>query len=152
MAGGWINSGPEGTNVHRPFGLVQFTQRLRTGGFQAIELNLVGWISLLGPGVVIGLLFARLTDRSFWLWGAVGGLVIWIVALTIDNYRFGRRDGRLHADALDEPQLERLAEAARYAGISYEHEFTDSPDGAQSTFHAQQRHINRLGNLLRETR
>ena len=99
---------------------------LRTGGFVSVELNAAGWLALISPGVVIGLAIARLTGTSFVLWGIVGGVLIWAAAVGIDRLRHRHRKCRvLFSPALTETQLEQVEEAARYAGIKFEHQIDD---------------------------
>lgn len=150
--GGWFNFGD-----HEDFTTLvrrrpRVFDRVRKGGFATVELNAVGWVALVGPGVVAGLLFARLTERSFLLWGAVGGVIVWAIAVTLDNVRDGQRPGRLHTDPIDAESLHKLTEAARHAGITFTHEDVDDENGQASVLHAKNRHLDRLANILWQVR
>jgi len=122
-------------------------------GFRTVRLNAVGWIALVAPGVVLGLLFARLTDRSLIVFGLLGGLVIVTAAMALDHFRAGRRPTGLDVDPLSDIEVERLAEAGRHAGIRFEHEIASlDGDGPRSRLSTQYRHLVRLHRLLEEVR
>jgi len=99
---------------------------------------------LISPGAVIGLAFARLTDRSFVVWGIVGGLVIWAAAVGVERLLYGRRQSRLSfSPPLTDAQLDEVAEAARYAGIKFEHQVDNLEDSA-SVFTLKTKYHKRL--------
>lgn len=125
----------------------------RRGLFQSVQLNAIGWVALLAPGVVLGLLFARITGRSLLVWGVVGGLTILAVAVAIDYYRSSRRPSGLSVEALSAAELQALAEAGRHAGIKFEHE-SDPHDeaGPRSLLQTQRRHVVRLHRLVQQIR
>lgn len=143
---GWFNYGPEGNRRQSVFGFWRVGAWLRSGGLRSVELNAVGWVALISPGVVLGLLVARLTDSSFWVFGLVGGVTIWAIAALVDNFRFGRVPARLTTERLNDAELEHLVEAARHAGIRFEHELGD--DDTISVLSTQQRFVDRLSHLL----
>lgn len=149
---GWFNQGSTGETLFSKAGFMNpWQQRLRQGGFLSVELNAVGWVAVIGPGVVLGLLYARLTDRSFVVWGLLGGLAIWLAAVVVDNLRYGRRPGRyVHTPPLSPDTLERFSEATRHAGIKFTHELIDTEDGPASVLHTKQKNIQRISIILRE--
>lgn len=108
--------------------------RLRNGGFAELRLGSAGWLALLSPGVVLGLLVARLSSGSFIVWGTIGGVMIWLLAVAAERLSAGNRP--THFDAvppLSAAELERVEEAARYAGIKFEHTESEAPSDAGST-------------------
>lgn len=123
--------------------------RLRHGGFAALRLGIAGWLALLSPGVVFGLLVARLTDASFLLFGVIGGITIWFLAVSIERLFAGNRPTHFDvAPALTAGELERVAEAARYAGIKYEHRETEEAGDTGSMFVTKAKFVTRLGNIV----
>jgi hypothetical protein len=81
-------------------------RRRRTGGFRAVQLNVVGWAALLAPGVLAGTLIA-LRFRLPLLPGAVvGGLVAWATGLVLDSRKWARLETGISANHdLDDPQV-----------------------------------------------
>lgn len=146
---GWIDQDPSGHRLAPVFGLWNVREWARAGGLRSVDLNAAGWLALLSPGVVLGLLVARLTDSSFVIFGVLGGFTIWLVAVLADNARFGRQKIRLDVRALTDSQLESLAEASRHAGIKFDHESEiDEDNGPRSLFRLQNRHRNRFRALV----
>lgn len=146
----WHNDdGSGGNNAAAVLGLWRVGEWLRHGGLRSVQLDAVGWVALLSPGVVLGLLFARLTDRSFWVFGAIGGITIWTLAALLDNFRYGRQPHRLSTELLSDDALDRLMEASRHAGINVDHESRVLDDGETvSELTTQQRFVARLHGLV----
>lgn len=121
--------------------------QLRQGGFASVELNFAGWLALLSPGVVSGLLVARLTDGSFVLFGLIGGFVIWFGAVVADRLRSSHIPSLFSVAHLSERELEKVEESARYAGIKFEHDVDDA-DEPTSIFRTKTKYVTRLRNLI----
>ena len=123
----------------------------------------------LSPGVVIGLLVARLSGGSFALFGIIGGLAIWFAAVSVERLFAGHRPMSFVVDpSLSAEELERVAEAARYAGITFDHHETfdhesaveepspnlgpdvdnTRPDQAGSMFVTKTKYSARLANII----
>jgi len=148
---GWFRYSPD--NATTDYAAERWLRNVHRRGFRTVRLNAVGWIALVAPGVVLGLLFARLTSRSLVLWGLVGGAVIVAAAMALDHFRAGRRQSGLSVELLNETELERLAEAGRHAGIRFEHEVDSADeDGPRSKLSTQYRHLVRLHRLVEEVR
>ncbi len=157
---GWLNSSPNNQNnsdsSSSRVSVSTWGLRLRHGGFAALRLSPAGWLALLSPGVVIGLLIARLTGGSFVLWGVIGGVTIWILAAIGERMFAGNRPTRFDvAPAVSPDELERVAEAARYAGIKFEHHETAAnepgqglSDDASSMFVTKAKYATRLQNII----
>lgn len=135
---------------------------LRRGGFATFQLGASGWLALLSPGAVLGLLVARLTDGSFVIWGVAGALAVWLIAVGIERTFAGHRATAFHiTPALNDAQFEGVAEAARYAGIKFEHmrrgdvdegevadERLGSEDVGASVFSTKAKYRARLQNII----
>ena len=119
--------------------------------------------------MVIGLLVARLSDGSFALFGIIGGLAIWFAAVSVERLFAGHRPMSFVVDpSLSAEELERVAEAARYAGITFDHHETfdhesaveepspnlgpdvdnTRPDQAGSMFVTKTKYSARLANII----
>jgi len=141
----WQNNSPMQPSAGPHVGFTTWGLRPRQGGFASVQLNAVGWLALLSPGVVLGLLIARLTTSSFVAWGLAGGFAIWFVAVLLDRIVSGHRPSRLSLDsALGDDELELVTEAARHAGIKFEHHVDD----ASSTFEMKAKYMARLHNII----
>ena len=60
----------------------------RCGGFRMIELNLAGWLAVLAPGVLIGVVVAEVLGGDRLVGGALGLSLWWGTALTVDFFRW----------------------------------------------------------------
>lgn len=145
----WLNKSPSNPSVSSSasprVGLTTWGLRLRYGGL-VTELSPPGWLALLSPGVVIGLLIARLTDNSFVLFGVVGGVAIWAAAIVVDRVLSGHRGARMLVEPpLSASELEQLEESSRYAGIKFEHRVLDESGSALET---KAKYVARLRNLV----
>ena len=131
---GWLNSVSDQNNSDSASPHVSVSTwglGLRRGGFATLTLGPAGWLALLSPGVVIGLLVARLSGGSFALFGIIGGLAIWFAAVSIERLFAGHRPMSFVVDpSLSAEELERVAEAARYAGITFDHHETFNHESA----------------------
>ena len=124
---------------------------LRKGGFVSFDLDVARWLALISPGVVLGLLIARLSDTSFLVWGILGGLTIWLAAVSIDRTISGHRETRhVVVPSLTPTELQEVGEAARYAGIKVDHvSDLDSPDtDTGSVFTMKSKFVKRFDNLV----
>lgn len=130
--------------------------RMRQGGFASVKLGPTGWLALLSPGAVLGLLIARLTGGSFIVFGVIGALVIWLAAISLDRVFSGNRPTNFDVEPpLSSAVLERVEEAARYAGIKFEHLVRETSEnnngGAQdpeSVFVTKTKYVARLKNIV----
>ena len=117
---GWLNSVSNQNNSDSASPHVSVSTwglGLRRGGFATLTLGPAGWLALLSPGVVIGLLVARLSGGSFALFGIIGGLAIWFAAVSIERLFAGHRPMSFVVDpSLSAEELERVAEAACVEG------------------------------------
>jgi hypothetical protein len=66
-------------------------RRRRTGGFRAVQLNLVGWTALLAPGSLAGTLIALRFHLPGLPGAVVGGLVAWVAGLVLDRRKFAAK-------------------------------------------------------------
>lgn len=71
------------------------------GGFQTVELNLLGWSALIGAGLVLGALVALLTPAPFWIALVLGVIAVWALLLVLDHRRFLNSKVGLADDRLD---------------------------------------------------
>ena len=150
---GWFNNSsetPNGANTQGPqVGVTTWGLQLRHGGFAMLNLGAAGWLALLSPGVVIGLLIARLSDNSFIIFGIVGGIVIWLAAVGIERAFAGNQMARFSIEpSLSADELDATLEAARHAGIKFDHSFEDDA----SRFETKAKYMARLHNIVRVAR
>lgn len=89
----------------------------RSGLFRSADLNAVGWLAVLGPGVVLGIVVAFLTEWTWWLTAPVGGLASWLVALVIDARAWRRITTGLGVSDLSRAQAEAVVERLRSQGV-----------------------------------
>ena len=140
------------SSTNPQFGPTPWRPRARYGGFALLRLGAAGWLALLSPGVVLGLLIARLSDASFVLWGVIGGITIWVTAVAVERFFAGNRGGHLPVSpALTDAELPGVAEAARYAGIKFEH-VIDGDAGNRSILAAKNKYLARLNNIVHTCR
>lgn len=108
---GWLNSVSNQNNSDSASPHVSVSTwglGLRRGGFATLTLGPAGWLALLSPGVVIGLLVARLSGGSFALFGIIGGLAIWFAAVSVERLFAGHRPMSFVVDpSLSAEELER---------------------------------------------
>lgn len=64
--------------------------QLRTGGFRQVELNIAGWAAVLGPGALVGLVGGIVLDRSLLVAVPAGTICSWLVAVSVDRWRWSR--------------------------------------------------------------
>lgn len=89
--------------------------RLR-GGFRAVRLNVVGWVALLVPAGLAGILLALLGGLPPLLGAVVGGLVSWATALAVDRRRWSRFEVGISADH-ELPELQALTRRLQAQGV-----------------------------------
>jgi hypothetical protein len=65
-------------------------RRRRTGGFRAVQLNVVGWTALLAPGGLAWMLIALRFGLPPLPGAVVGALVAWATALVLDSRKWAR--------------------------------------------------------------
>lgn len=141
-------SNPSSNATNPQAGLPVWGFRVRNGGFASLKLGASGWLALLSPGVVIGLLIARLSDSSFLLWGVIGGVTIWVIAVAVERFFAGNRPGKLSVEpSLTDTELDAVSEAARYAGIKFEHVVDDASDDG-SVLASKTKFLTRLNNIV----
>ena len=146
---GWTNNHATDGSIGPRIGLLTSGLNPRQGGFASVELNAVGWLALLSPGVVLGLLFARLTGRSFVVFGLIGGVLIWGLAVGLERAFAGNRPSRMQiSPPLKEVELSRVEEAARHAGIAFTHRLSESEDGPESVLETKTKFGARLHNIV----
>ena len=148
---GWFNNSSETPNdAQSPqVGVTTWGLRLGQGGFATVTLGPAGWLALLSPGVVIGLLIARLSDSSFVVFGIAGGVAIWLASVGIERAFAGNRMARFSIEpSLSVEELDVTLEAARHAGITFDHGIED---GA-SEFSTKAKYVARLHNIVRIAR
>jgi hypothetical protein len=81
-------------------------RRRRTGGFRAVQLNVVGWAALLVPGGLAGTLIALRLHLPLLPGAVVGGLVAWATGLVLDSRKWARLETGISANHdLDDPQV-----------------------------------------------
>ena len=146
---GWTNNDGTDRSTGPRISLLTTGLNPRQGGFASIEPNAIGWLALLSPGVVLGLLFARLTGRSFVVFGLIGGVLIWGLAVGIERAFAGNRPSRMRiSPPLKEAELSGVEEAARHAGIAFSHRLSESEDGPDSVLETKTKFIARLHNIV----
>ncbi|MBI4935092.1 MAG: hypothetical protein HY828_14510 [Actinobacteria bacterium] len=65
---------------------------LRTGGFRQIDLNIAGWTAVLAPGAAVGLVSGILLDQVLLIAVPAGLVCSWLVAVSIDRWRWSRSE------------------------------------------------------------
>ncbi len=89
----------------------------RTGLFRSADLNAVGWLAVIGPGVVLGTAVAFLAGWPWWLTAPIGALASWLVALVIDALAWRRITTGVDVSDLSRAQSEAVIERLRSRGI-----------------------------------
>jgi hypothetical protein len=111
-SGGWYVSGPGSARRRRgsawPF--------LRGGPFRRIELNAVGWSTLLAPPAVAGGVASLAVGRSAALGALAGAGAAFVVAVAWDRWRWWNSDVSVSSD-LDLEELQRVADRLRAEGV-----------------------------------
>lgn len=82
-----------------------------------VELNLVGWLPVLGPGAAVGVAWGVSLGRPPGRWGAMGAMASYGAALVVDNRRYRRSPLSMAFEDLDPADLRAVAAELRRAGM-----------------------------------
>lgn len=94
--------------------------RIRSGGFRSSRLNALGWLAVLGPGLVAGLVGSLLVGGSVLLLGVLGMAMSWAVALAIDHLAWRRIPFSLGLPPVELDLAEGLIDGLRARGVEAE--------------------------------
>ena len=78
------------TTLRRSTPIARAGSWLRTGGFRQVDLNAAGWAAVLAPGAAVGLVFAIGFDQSLIVVVVAGATFSWLIALSVDRWRWLR--------------------------------------------------------------
>ena len=90
---------------------------VRSGGFRMVQLNVVGWVALLVPGVTLGLLTARLGGESAMVGAAVGAVAAWVLGMVVDTARWRASDICFSCPDVPRAALDRLVDHLHADGV-----------------------------------
>jgi hypothetical protein len=82
-----------------------------------VQLNVVGWASLLVPGATVGLATALLGGASVLAGAAVGAAVAWALALVVDSVRWRASDICFSCPNIPRAALDRLVGELHVVGV-----------------------------------
>lgn len=90
---GWfVYSSGGATTLRRATPVARAGSWLRTGGFRQADLNAAGWAAVLAPGAAVGLVFAIGFDQPLIVGVVAGATFSWLIALSVDRWRWLRSD------------------------------------------------------------
>ncbi len=105
-------------------------ERRSFGGFRSVELNLVGWATLVAAGVAAGGLSA-VAGTPIRIALPAGVVAAWLVALVLDTVRWRNMETGIGRDGLDERNGQEIVGRLRAMGVraNYEENVFIDPDG-----------------------
>lgn len=120
-----------------------------TGGFRAVQLNAIGWVALLLPGGLAGMLIALLFGFPSLLGAVFGGLVAWTTALVLDSRKWARFETEISVNH-ELPKLEDLTGRLQAQGVPVRIEPTHRGDWARYRLITQRRWVERVRTSLED--
>lgn len=91
----------------------------RTGGFRTVQLNIAGWLAVLAPGALVGLITGLIISQHVLAITVVCVAAAWSVALIADYLKWRRSEtGFDISDLSDEARL-KLTTRLQAEGISF---------------------------------
>lgn len=129
-SGGWLSHAAGGRTGQRPPRPIPYStwRLLRTGGFRSSDLNGVGWLAVLGPGVVAGLVRSRRSSVAVLPSLLHGAAVSWILALGLDHRAWRDISFGYSTSDLDRVEARLIVDHLRASGIDVTIEDRPDPD------------------------
>ena len=118
----------------------------RSGGFRMVQLNAVGWLAVLTPGVALGVAIAAVVRWSLLLGAVVGGLFSWVVAVAVDTFRWRNSSMGVDVTDLDLAIVQAAIADLRAIGVDVQLDTSNfaSVEGVEVHLRARMKHRQRV--------
>ena len=111
-----------------------------------VQLNPVGWLAVLTPGVALGVAIAAVVRRSLLIGAVVGGLLSWVVAVAVDTFRWRNSSTGLNVTDLDLAIVRAAIADLRAIGVDVQLDTSNfaSAEGVEVHLRALMKHRQRV--------
>ena len=115
-----------------------------------VQLNPVGWLAVLTPGVALGVAIAAVVRWSLLLGAVVGGLLSWVLAVAVDAFRWRNSSMGLDVTDLDRAIVQAAIADLRAIGVDVQLDMSNiaSAEGAEVHLRALMKHQQRVETAL----
>jgi len=101
------------------------------GGFRTVRPNLFGWLALLVPGALTGVILTVFLPAPWPVGAVIGATVSWAVAVVLDHQKFQRSFVSYHIDVANVAQLDQIVADLRTNGVGVDPESWTDPGGEE---------------------
>lgn len=106
-------------------------ERRYFGGFRTVQPSVAGWLALLVPGALIGVLLTAFLPAPWPVGAIIGAVVAWVVAVVLDKQKFERGFVSYHIDVGNVAELDQIVADLRSNGVLADPETWIDPRGEE---------------------